>query len=666
LYISAFAMKILPLLVALAVAGGAAAQDFEPPTPEELAARERVRPAVEALWQEVRTPPERNAEPHPRYFYEVTDALIAMGPGVVPFLIAEIDLQDSQTFHFAAYALGRLGGPGAEAALRKAVRRADDRGGPFGRACKRMSVYGLALLGAADTVDIVQEGEEIGGTNVIADLYLMPQLALMLGPAAVPRLTKQLETYAADPAAQTKLEWTLRGLGHTGDASVVPKILPLLASESIAVRAQAEAALGRLADGSVCDKLVPLLANAKLRENQSVALALARIRPEPCIPAIVLRLQTEPNVEVRAQLYRAIAAVQGEGAIETLRPYFATTNPYEPTVLLDTLGRIGSRKGLPLVRSMLDSKEGGAVQRALETLASLGGEGATDTLLAKTADARKTVRLLACRNLVEIHERRAGPRIASNLLQIVSEPVGNLSERAPIREYADALVTLRYTEPIHELEEAIRRQSDPEIVAALTGAVTRLKLLVELGDNVSKWTSKLTDPAEPVRLLAADRLAEIGTRPAVAALERCLGDASLSPADRGSVMRSIAEYHPEAASSVVERHLADPAYDSFALQDARSAAAWAARRIGGAKMIHALRESAVRCDGKSFAVLAYLAIADPAGSAATIRTLRARRVRYPEPTFGREDEHLDEILRELGRGHAPRRFDVPPEKLPTL
>jgi HEAT repeat protein len=665
LYILSFAMRLLPLLLAAGAAGLAAAQ-FEPPTPEELAARERVRPAVEAIFREARTPPEKNADPRPRYFYEVTDALIDLGPDVVPFLVAEVDLEDSQTFHFATYALGRLGGPGAEEALRKAARRGDDRGGRFGQLSKRMAVYALALMGKADAVDLAQQGEEVADTVIVPDTYLMPQISLILGSSAVPYLTKQLETYAGDPAASTKLEWTLAGLGRAGDARVVPKIVPLLASESISVRAQAEEALGRLGDGSVCDKLVPLLGNAKLRENQSVALALSRIRPEKCLPAILEHLKTEPNIEVRSHLYRAVASVQGEAALESFLPYMTTKNPYEPVILLDTIGRIGSRKGLPLVRSMLDSKDGSAAQRAIETLAILGGEGATDTLLAKTGDPRRTMKLLACRTLVEMRERRAGPRVAGNLLELVSEPVGNLSLRAPIKEYAEAVVTLRFTDPIPELTEALGKQTDPEIVASLSHAVTQLKLLVELGNDVTKWTAKLTDASEPVRRLAGSRLAEIGTPAAVTALEGRLGDASLPVAERAEILRAIGEFRTEGGAAAVERHLVDPAFDAFDLRDARTAAAWAARRLGGSRMIHALRDSAVRRDGREFSTLIYWAIADPANAFEPIRELRGRRMRYPEPTYGREDERLDEILRELERRRAPRRFDVPPERLSTL
>jgi HEAT repeat protein len=432
------------------------------------------------------------------------------------------------------------------------------------------------------------------------------------------------------------------------------------------VRAQAEEALGRIADGSVCDKLVPLLANEKLRENQSVALALARIRPEACLPAIVQRLTVEPSIEVRAQLYRAIASVQGEAALDTLQPYLATTNPYEPTILLDTMARIGSRKALPMVRSLLDTKNSGAVQRALETLASLGGEGAVDTLLARAGDSRRTVRLLACRNLVELRERRAGPRVASNLLEMVGEPVGNLSERAPIKEYSEALVLLRYTEPLPALEEAAGKQADPEILASLNGAIVRLKLLTELGDDASRWAGKLSDPSDAVRFLAADRLAEIGGRAAVTA-------ARAAPCERVAVARG-ARRDPDLDRAVPPRggivprrarafgpgvRRLRPARGALfgrvgRAPDRRAEDGEGAARIRGAPRRAGLRDARLPRDRR------------PHRGGAHDQDGARRRLRYPEPTYGREDEHLDEILRELSRGRAPRRFDVPPVLLPTL
>ena len=95
---------------------GSSQEDTAPPTPAQLAAMERVRPLVDAIWLDVRSPPKVDDE-RPRYFWDVTDKLIAIGPDVVPFVASELDLMDPTTFHFCAYTLGRLGGPEAEAAL---------------------------------------------------------------------------------------------------------------------------------------------------------------------------------------------------------------------------------------------------------------------------------------------------------------------------------------------------------------------------------------------------------------------------------------------------------------------------------------------------------------------------------------------------------------------
>ena len=81
---------------------------------------ERVRPLVEAVWLDVRTP-SPTGEGTGRYFFDYTDRLIAIGPDVVPFMVSELELMDPNTFHLSAYALGRLGGRKGGAARAKAL-----------------------------------------------------------------------------------------------------------------------------------------------------------------------------------------------------------------------------------------------------------------------------------------------------------------------------------------------------------------------------------------------------------------------------------------------------------------------------------------------------------------------------------------------------------------
>lgn len=634
-----------------------------PPTPEQLAALERVRPVVEAIWQDVRKPPTLE-DVRPRFFWEITDRLVAIGPDVVPFLDAEIDLQDPQTFHFSAYVLGLLGGPEAEAALRKALRAAESRGGRFGQACRRYSLFGLALMGKPDVLDLAQSGEGIpDGARMISDLPLMPHLAALIGPAAGPVLAKQIDLYAPDPDGTAKLVDTLRGLGRAGDASVVPKVLPLLTHDSSAVRAQAADTLSRLGDPQICEKLLPLLSGGTQIENELVGSAIERWKPEPCYKAMIARLRVEPDLDNRASLYFAIAAIGGEASLDLLRAHVNSPNQFERTVVVDAIGRVGSKKGLNMLRAAMTDASATTAQRAVEGIAAIGGEGATDTLLAATADRRRYMTVVAGRILTEMGVQKAAPRLAAHLLELVREPVGNLSLRAPILELSEALVTLRFTDPIDDLKAALAVQADPEIQETLASCVRRLELIAKNRDDVKAWVAAAASPLVEVRKLSDRRLAQIGSAAAVRALAERLGKTDLPPDERAGILLSIADAHTEGAASLVERHLAEPEFDAWDLRDARAAAAWAARRIGGERMARALRNSAVRRDGRDWATLVYLAALEKGAAVDTLKLVRPRRLRYLESRYGREEGELDRILADVAAGRAPTSFDVPPEVL---
>jgi hypothetical protein len=199
---------------------------------------ERVRPLVDAIWEDVRGPEKPGSNPMLE-FWETTDKLIAIGPDVIPFLTSELELMDADTFNICAYSLGRLGGPEADKALRKAIRAADAGGGRFGRACKRYALYGLALLGKPDVVDLMLKGGAYEyHAELISDMPVAAQLAEMIGPPAVPFLDKQLEAFRSDAASVPNLEETVLALGHARDASVIPKLEPFLTSKYPKIRVQ--------------------------------------------------------------------------------------------------------------------------------------------------------------------------------------------------------------------------------------------------------------------------------------------------------------------------------------------------------------------------------------------------------------------------------------------
>lgn len=655
-------IALVALGLALTLPARADQTETAPPTQEQLAAMERVRPLVNAIWQDVRTPAKPDEE-HPRYFWEITDQLIALGPDVVPFLTSELDLVDPNTFHFSAYALGQLGGADAEAALRKAVRIADLRGGRFGLACKRFALFGLALMGKADALDLMQGGQTLHGALMIPDYPFAAHLGLLTGRDAVPLLLKQLDTYRSDPKAAEKLEDAVLALGRAGDASVAPKLVSLLAHGAPGVRAAAADAVSRLGAPALCESLLPLLSAKDQSERLQVAAALARWAPEPCYKAMVGRLETEDDVAVRASLYTAVAAIGGEASLEVFRAFVKSPNQFDQALVVDSIGRIGSRKGLNLLRAILPDANANTAAHALEAIASIGGEGAIDTIFAATSDRRRSVASGAAEILTRLGDDRVAPRRAGELLELVREPVGNLSARARIVEMAEALVTLRYTEPIDDLTAALKVQTDPEIVETLTSCLRRLSIIKKDGKDDAAWASEMSSPFASVRALAAERLAESDTPAAVRTLGTRLARTDLDPGERATIFIAIGKARTVGAAALIERNLSDPTFDAWELRDARAAAAWAARRLGDDQMTHALRVSAVRRDGRDWAVLVYLAVLEKSAAMDTLKVLRVRRMRYPDPTFGHEAGLLDDIIAILAAGRAPTRFDATPEAL---
>jgi HEAT repeat protein len=70
----------------------------------------------------------------------------------------------------------------------------------------------------------------------------------------------------------------------------------------------------------------------------------------------------------------------------------------ERTLIADMIGRVGSKKGLNMLRALLADPSTNVAQRALESLNAIGAKGATDTLVAMIADRRRNVALTSCRS----------------------------------------------------------------------------------------------------------------------------------------------------------------------------------------------------------------------------------------------------------------------------
>jgi hypothetical protein len=132
------------------------------------------------------------------------------------------------------------------------------------------------------------------------------------------------------------------------------------------------------------------------------------------------------------------------------------------------------------------------------------------------------------------------PRVASELLDLVREPVGNTNLRPTILRLSEALVTLDYPAPAADLKAAAALQSDPMIVQTLNSCVRRLELLAKNGNDVAAWAAEMASTFPEVRRLAERRVAEIGSPAAVRALTARLARADL-PEERAAVLGAIGE-----------------------------------------------------------------------------------------------------------------------------
>jgi HEAT repeat protein len=513
-------------------------------------------------------------------------------------------------------------------------------------------------------IDLMQTGEPLFDAKMVPDLPLATHMALLVGPALAPSLEKQLDTYRSEPEAITNLDTTLLALGRVGTPALLPKLEPLLTSSSPEVRALAADTISRLGDPRVCEKLMGSLASSDLNERRLVARSFERWKPEPCYRGMVGRLEIEEDVGVRGALYSAIASMGGEASLEVFRSYLRTPIPFDQPQVITAIGEIGSPKGLNMLRSLLDDENHATVIRALEAIGAIGGESATDTLMAYTSDSRKSIAWAARNTLADTGVKKVAPRVASALLELVRQPVGNLSLRAPIARGGDALVALGYTEPLEEIKTAAALQPDPEIKASLESCARRLELLAKNGDDVAAWEVASTSSFPDARRLAYRRLAQIGSPAAVKALAKRLAKTDLVVEDRAAALVAIGDARAEGAAELVERHLSEPGFDAWELREARAAAAYAARRLGGDRMAKALRQSAIRREGRDWATLVYLAVLEKGAALPTLKDLRVRRLRYPESVFGEQEIKIDGIIADLSTSRSLKRFDVLPDVLP--
>jgi HEAT repeat protein len=649
--------RVAPLLLLAASAGIAAGGD----STDDLIARERVQESVDAVMAEYAGPVPEGAT-RVDLANAAVERLLEIGPAAVPHLVNELDREDVGTFDFAAFALGRLGGEEAEAALRRSLSRAHQSAGDWARTRKAWTAWALGLMGRADALKLVNEGHHGAGTySIHGGTSVLEAIALQTAPDCIPVLLEELGRDARDEKRWKEAREALRALGRVGDASLVPAILPHLRAGQPILRREAAGVLGKLGTADVADALLAALGDEDVTVRRLVAGALEELAAPGREAEIARWLEKLEDPHARGSLYRWLALTDTGKAFDLLAAQSGREHPQDRAYLIDSIARIDHPSRREHLKQALYDPATEVALAALPHLARAGDREAAKLMAEVLPTARWSLVQAISPWLARTGTPEAGPAIADRLLQALAEPVTDAQVIVPVQVLGQSLVSLGYTEVLDELRVRTQEQDDQRLRPELDSTIRRLEAIAERGESVARWRKETASEDAEMRKLAYARLGQIGGSKAAKALADALAAA---PRDESiPIVQALGETASAAGHAPIERILLDPAYDDPAFRALREAAGWSARKLGGAAMLDALARAVERRGGQDAKLTVYAALLGGEAALPLIRDHRRERMRHVGWNLGAETEKLDWIAGRIARGLPLDSLDREPELL---
>jgi HEAT repeat protein len=660
--ISRFALLVMLLQP---VGPGVAAQ--ETPTAvleaEELIAQERLRQQVEEAFELCRKPESDGALLNEN-FVTATQMMLEAGPGVVPFLVSELDQGLPETYFFCAYALGQLGTPDAEQALRRAIKKAERTPGSFALDRKAWAAYGLGLMGEADAIDALYEGQHLAGPRPMhRGMTLVEAIALLTAPESLSHLVSIQERLAGGgEEMERERTFALRALWRIADSSLVPLLTTISAEENHRFRREAIRALAQIGTPEAMKRVSEALADPDDTVRRLAAIALERSESDIDLARVEQRLLEEDDTFVRGVYYRILADRGGSGKLSVLQKHLGRPDGVDRAALTSVIGRMDTTDSFPLLGRALNDPDSRVAAAAAHALGRLDRDAATDLLLRAVHSTEWTLAQSAVKALVENEVKRAGPVIADRLLNVeLKGMVLDPRFRHQIDVLAQALVSLGHHKPLEGLREATERQTDPTLVASLNNYLSQLEELRKNGNDLPSWIEATRSSERAIRVLAYRRIPRFGKDAGDQALVRSFG--RVDQEEGVEILDALGRSGTEPAQDLIVRVLTGAEFDSVTRFRLREMAAWSARRIGGERMSDALTQAVERRAGRDATVLVYLAVLEGNGALPVLKTYRTQRLRYLKWSRGEEWDGLDWLARRIAAGRPLYPFDVPPDEL---
>ncbi len=631
------------------------------PETAALLERERIRTTILTAFDTANAPTQSRAAGMDA-FNNALDGVLDLGPGAVSYLIPEVQSPSPDTFFFSVVALGHLGGPEAERALREAVELADREPGRFPEIRKMWGSYALALMGHADAVDLLEQGnKKLGRHEMLSHASALDVTAALAAPDSVPRLIARLDRVLEQAEDEALAGALLEALRRTGDPRARTRCLTLLDHPSWRVRRQCAEALRAAGEPEDVPRMLPLLDDAERRVRSAAAFYLEDVKSPKSVERLLAQLETEQAHDIRGAIYRALAALMGEGALPVFRNAMRQPNYMDRFYLVDATARIDSPRSLNLLREFLRDPDLTVQKQALLALADRPGAGPRDNLLIALRSTDWPVVRTAIEQLLRLRERRAAPRIADLL---VNNALPNYAPsglaRVRLSTMLDALIDFGYTEVTDDLRRRIGRLNDVDADMMLERAVRDLDTIRERGEDHQRWVALLGDADPDRRRLAIRTLRRLGDHRAIDALIGAFDGAGRD--DRLLILEVLAAAPDPRAGALAEKLLLDPAYDAAVEGPVRAAGAWLARRIGGPAMTDALRRSVGRREGWDYSVLVYYGVLAGRDAVPTLQTALRERTRRLAWKLMWENNEVIWMIGQLSHGRPIDRLDVPPER----
>jgi HEAT repeat protein len=592
------------------------------------------------------------------------DQVVAIGPEAIPYLIVELEQGQPDTYFFSVYSLGRLGTEASEKALREAAAKADKLPGDWAALQKAWCCWALGLMGIAEAIDLVMDGQHASGhTPIHGNFTVLESIAVQTAPQSLTHLRKQWEEFDSDSDPRYSERVTmLKAIGHVPGPESREILIRALREEHPLLARQAAYGLGEDDSPEALAALLAALDTSDVRVRRGVALALNELPVVEPLDLPVARLEEEDNAIVRGALYRVIARFGGAQYTDSLLEQWGREDPVDRMQLVQVLPGLDPKKVLPVLEQALRDPASQVSVAAATALADVGSPDAIERLIDSLWSPFWTVASSCIDQLVRIDETRATAPIAKRLIEselnvVVVDP----RRRMQIEKLGDALVALGGTDRMDELREAASRQKDGFLVEYLDRQIKRLQTLLDNGKKTKRWLEALTSSDPDVRMLAYDFFGRHGNAKTARTLVDMFG--RVEPEEGLAILRAVGHVDCEASQELIERILTAPEFDSYERAALRDLAAWNARRFGGEAMRDLLEESIVRRDGRDTRPLVYFSILAGADAVPFLERYRARRMAYITWKRGDEMKKLDWIRRELVHGGSLAPVDLPPREL---